>query len=314
MKKITLLILLTFSSLIFFAQEEETVEKEVVEIVEEEQAAEDVAFAIIEDAPIYPGCKGSKSALKKCLQQSIQKHIGRTFNTGLANELGLEAGKKRVIVIFKIDKNGDIVNVRARGPHKRLEEEAIRVVKLLPKMIPGKLRGRPVGVNYTIPITLIVEDDQVIETDQDHSISEAVDTENEELEDIPFAIIEDAPIFPGCEKLDKNLQKMCLQNQISKHVAANFNVDLANEIGLDAGKKKVYVVFKIDKNGTIVDLRARGPHKRLEMEAMRVVKLLPQMTPGKLRGKPVGVKYTLPIILLVEDNKINEENKTPNGN
>ncbi|HBK70418.1 MAG TPA: hypothetical protein DDZ39_01975 [Flavobacteriaceae bacterium] len=139
----------------------------------------------------------------------------------------------------------------------------------------------------------------------EEEVIEVVEEESEP-EDIPFAVIEDVPIFPGCEKLDKNLRKMCMQNQISKHIASNFNTSLANELGLSSGKKRVYVIFKIDKSGNIVDLKARGPHKRLEMEALRVVKLLPQMVPGKLRGKPVGVKYTLPIILLVEGDKKKE--------
>ena len=130
-------------------------------------------------------------------------------------------------------------------------------------------------------------------------------------EDIPFAIIEDVPIFPGCEKLDKHLQKMCFQNKLGKHVGINFNTGLANELNLDNGKKRVYIIFKIDKKGNIVDVKARGPHKKLEMEGLRVIKLLPQMTPGKLRGKPIGVKYTLPITLLVEGKK---ENKDSNGN
>lgn len=130
--------------------------KEIVEVEEEEEMG-DIPFSIIEDAPIYPGCKGNKAELKKCLQKSIQKHIGRKFNTGLAGELGLDPGKKRVIVLFKIDKKGNIVDVRARGPHARLEKEGIKVVKMLPKMIPGKQRGRAVGVKYTLPITLQVE-------------------------------------------------------------------------------------------------------------------------------------------------------------
>jgi len=288
-----------------FAQEKETVEEvEVVEVVEEDEVPENVSFSIIDEAPVYPGCKGDKLQLKKCLQYSIKKHVGRKFNSGLANELGLDPGRKKVYAIFKIDKEGNIVDVRARGPHARLEKEAIRVVKLLPKMIPGKQRGRPVGVRYNLPIILLVEKDEVIEEDE---IIEVVEEEEEpENEDIPFEIIEDVPVFPGCEKLEKNLRKMCMQNQIKKHVAANFNVGLANELGLSSGKKNVYVIFKIDKNGDVVDLRARGPHKRLEMEAMRVVKLLPKMVPGKLQGKPVGVKYTLPITLLIEGNQKKE--------
>ncbi|WP_117881798.1 energy transducer TonB [Aureibaculum luteum] len=129
---------------------------QVEEVVEEEVILDDVPFAIIEDAPIFPGCKGNKAALKKCLQEKIMKHVGKNFDVNLTNELGLEAGKKRVIVLFSIDRTGNISKVQARGPHARLEKEAIRVVNSLPKMIPAKQRGIPVGVKYTLPITLEV--------------------------------------------------------------------------------------------------------------------------------------------------------------
>jgi len=138
--------------------EDEAVEvEEIEEVVEEEEVLEDVPFAIIEDAPVFPGCKGSKAEKKKCLQEKIRKHVMKKYNVDLANELGLDPGKKKVYVLFKISKTGAITDVRARGPHKRLENEASRVVKLLPKMIPGKQRGRAVGVKYTLPITLLVE-------------------------------------------------------------------------------------------------------------------------------------------------------------
>jgi len=138
--------------------ENEAVEvEEIEEVVEEEEVLEDVPFAIIEDAPVFPGCKGSKAEKKACLQSKIKKHVNKKYNTGLAGDLGLDPGKKKVYVQFKISKTGSITDVRARGPHKRLEKEAIRVVQLLPKMIPGKQRGRAVGVKYTLPITLLVE-------------------------------------------------------------------------------------------------------------------------------------------------------------
>jgi len=129
---------------------------EIEEVVEEEEIIEEVPFAIIEEAPIYPGCKGSKAARKKCLQQKIREHVNKKYNVGLAEELGLEPGKKKVYVLFKINHKGNITDVRARGPHKRLEKEAVRVVQLLPKMIPAKQRGKAVNIKYTLPITLEV--------------------------------------------------------------------------------------------------------------------------------------------------------------
>jgi protein TonB len=126
------------------------------EIIEDEDVEKDIPFAIIEEPPVYPGCKGSKSEKKKCLQRKITEHVSKKFNTSLAQDLGLSPGKKKVYVQFRIDKKGNIVNVRARGPHKRLEKEAIRVIELLPQMTPGKQRTRPVAVSYSLPITLVV--------------------------------------------------------------------------------------------------------------------------------------------------------------
>lgn len=131
--------------------------KKIVEVNMEEDIMEDVPFAIIEDVPVYPGCKGSKAELKECLQDKIAKHVNSKFNADLASDLGLTPGIKKIFVMFKIDKTGNITDVQARAPHKRLEAEAIRVVESLPKMIPGKQRGRPVGVKYSLPIAFKVE-------------------------------------------------------------------------------------------------------------------------------------------------------------
>jgi protein TonB len=136
---------------------EAVVIEEIIEVEEDEEVMEDVPFAIIEDVPVYPGCKGNKAQLRACLQEQITKHVNRKFNADLASDLGLSPGVKRIFVMFKIDKTGNITDVMARAPHKRLQEEAIRVVNLLPKMTPGKQRGRPVGVKYSLPIAFKVE-------------------------------------------------------------------------------------------------------------------------------------------------------------
>ncbi len=131
--------------------------KKIVEVSMDEDIMEDVPFAIIEDVPVFPGCKGSKAELKECLQDKISKHVNSKFNADLASELGLTPGIKKIFVMFKIDKTGEITDIQARAPHKRLEAEAIRVVQSLPKMIPGKQRGRAVGVKYSLPIAFKVE-------------------------------------------------------------------------------------------------------------------------------------------------------------
>ena len=138
--------------------EDQAVEvNKIADVKEDEDMVEDVPFAIIEDVPVYPGCKGSKEELKACLQEKITKVVNKNFNADLASDLGLTPGVKRIFVMFKIDKTGAITDIQARAPHKRLEQEAIRVIGLIPKMIPGKQRGRPVGVKYSLPIAFKVE-------------------------------------------------------------------------------------------------------------------------------------------------------------
>jgi len=133
-------------------------DKEVISVKEEEEVVEDVPFLVIENVPVFPGCKGNNTKLRACFSSQMSKFVSKRFNAELASDLGLASGSiQRIFVMFKIDKNGNIVNIQARAPHKRLQEEAIRVIKLLPKMTPGRQRGRAVGVRYGLPIVFKVE-------------------------------------------------------------------------------------------------------------------------------------------------------------
>ena len=137
--------------------EEEIVEVEEVEVEEVEEDIED-PFAVIENVPVYPGCeKGNNAKKKACMSEKISKFVQKKFNTELAGELGL-TGRQRINVIFKIDRNGNITGIRSRAPHPRLEKEAARVIGMLPKMKPGKQRGKAVIVPYSLPIVFQVQD------------------------------------------------------------------------------------------------------------------------------------------------------------
>jgi protein TonB len=112
----------------------------------------------IEEAPIFPGCKGSKEMLRKCFEKKIQDHVNQHFDGGLTQKLGLESGKKRIAVQFVIDHQGKVTDIEVRAPHKGLEKETIRVIEKLPQMTPGKQNTEPVRVKYSLPITFKVLD------------------------------------------------------------------------------------------------------------------------------------------------------------
>ncbi|MFD2726795.1 energy transducer TonB [Hyunsoonleella rubra] len=153
----------------------------------------------------------------------------------------------------------------------------------------------------------IVEDTEEVEetvfesteTSQEEVIRDVVRVEDvhveavEEYVEVPFAIIEDAPIFPGCENVAKPERKNCFQEMINAHVSNNFNYpEVALEMGISG---RVYVIFVIAPDGSITKVRTRGPDKMLENEAKRIISKLPKMIPGKQRGKPVSVPFSLPI-------------------
>lgn len=157
----------------------------------------------------------------------------------------------------------------------------------------------------------IVEDEEEIEetviesteTDQEEEIVEIEEVEVEEVEEdieVPFAVIENVPVYPGCEKGNNDTKKKCMSDKITKFVQKKFNTDLAGDLGL-TGRQRINVIFKIDKNGNVVGVRSRAPHPRLEKEAARVINQLPKMKPGKQRGKAVIVPYSLPIVFQVQD-------------
>lgn len=154
----------------------------------------------------------------------------------------------------------------------------------------------------------IVEDEEEVEetiiesteTDRDEiiEVEDVVIEEEEEIIDVPFAVIEDVPVFPGCEDVEKNQLRNCFQEQMNKHIRRNFRYpEIAQEMGI---KGRVFVNFIISEDGSITNIRMRGPDKNLEGEAKRIISLLPNMTPGKQRGRPVRVPFSIPIVFRLQ--------------
>ena len=126
-------------------------------------------------------------------------------------------------------------------------------------------------------------------------------TEEEEYIEVPFAVVEQVPVWPGCENFRSNEElKECFQGKIKKHLLDNFKYpEVALELGIYG---RVYVLFNIDHKGVVSNIRTRGPDKILEKEAYRIISLLPKMKPGNQRGKPVTVPYSIPIHFKFEGN------------
>ena len=113
-----------------------------------------IPFHLVEQIPLFSKCKNSPLLEQsKCFEQQMVKHVIRNFNYPKASLLNKIEG--RVLVQFTINKKGEVVNIKKRGPKngEELEKEAERLIKKLPKFIPGKHNGDFVNVKYALPIT-----------------------------------------------------------------------------------------------------------------------------------------------------------------
>ena len=119
------------------------------------------------------------------------------------------------------------------------------------------------------------------------------ENESEDTQGIVIDIIEDVPIFPGCEAIAISHRRVCLQEKIQEHIKLNFNYPkkaLKRNI-----QGKVYVNFAIEKDGITTILNVRGPHEILEKEAKRIIELLPKMHAGKFKGEPTRMSMSIQI-------------------
>ncbi len=109
-------------------------------VVKEEEVAEEEIFQIVEEMPSYPG---GMQSLYEYLSENIRYPV-------VAMESGIQG---RVYVTFVVEKDGSISDVKVlRGIGGGCDEEAVRVIKAMPKWNPGKQRGRAVRVLYNVPV------------------------------------------------------------------------------------------------------------------------------------------------------------------
>lgn len=245
----------------------------------------DKVFTFVESMPSFPG---GNQALSKYLQDHIQyPEVARQKNI-----------QGTVVVQFIVGANGTIHDPISVGKSKGggLEEEAIRVVKNMPKWIPGKQNGRKVTVRYNLPVRFMINNTQESSSEPSSSASNIVappppprnSQPNSSSADKVFSFVEQMPQFPGGEK---KLMTFLSENT---HYPA-----VAREDGLQG---TVVVQFIVGNDGKLSSISTVGTHHGggLEEEAVRVVKKMPLWIPGKQNSHKVAVLYNLPIRFVLQ--------------
>lgn len=233
----------------------------------------DPAFTVVEQMPEYPG---GQQALIGFLSQNI-KYPATAKNQQIQG---------RVIAQFVVGKDGSISDTHiVRSISPELDTEALRVISLMPKWIPGKQKGEVVNVKYTIPISFNLEKEpkEIKNNNLPECVvvgyaSEQVPSTNQSV----YQVVDEMPKFPGGQE--------ALMSYIAKTIKYPVDAQRAKTQG------RVILQMLIDEQGNVTSpsiIRSVSPS--IDAEAIRVIMSMPQWVPGKNKGEVVKVKYTIPI-------------------
>jgi len=226
------------------------------------------------DVPVYKGCKKwmTYTGKKECVNQRIADFFKENYNTTLLENSKVSPGKVSIFVTFSVDEQGNVVDGTAEGPNEHLENEALRVLKLLPKFSsPAYIKGKSVKFSYSIPIVAIVSH------------------KNNKIVNATY------PVFRGCDKkLTKEEIKKCTVKKIKNFIKLSFNYEIADRSMPLEKSTKFQVDFIINKEGEVEHVNAKANHRAIAIEAIRTAKRLPKFkAPGTIDGKAIDTPFSL---------------------
>jgi protein TonB len=226
--------------------------------------------------------------LKKNPNKDINKRSGVYFAIGLVivmllSYMALEwkTYEKPNTYAHELSKPDDIIDEEhiekftvEKPKIKQVLPQEIEIIEDDPEVIETEIQSSEANPDTEV---LAVEDIEVIEADIEPEVS--------------WVTIEEVPVFPGCE--NEKDKRACFGEMIQKHIGNVFRYpEQEQELGIQG---RVNVMFDIKKDGTIGNIRMRGPNDNLENEAARIIGKLPKMTPGKQRERNVKVSFAIPI-------------------
>lgn len=235
------------------------------------QQDRDSIYNIVEQMPEFPG---GVAEMMTYLSGNI-KYPEEAKDKGISG---------RVFIGFVVEKDGSVNQVKVmKGIGGGCDDEAVRVVKAMPKWKPGMQKGKPVRVSYMLPISFKLDEGDKSPEEQ---MEQALEKAKKPNKDGVYQIAETMPEYPGG------------MDGLRTFIQENLTVPEKYKDMDTKAEYRVFVQFVVAEDGSItnVELLKPEPSKQdLNDEAVRVVKGMPKWKPGTVDGKPVKVRYTLPV-------------------
>lgn len=242
----------------------------LIPVVSSPHEADPNVFEVVEKMPEFPN--GGMPGLMKYLSDNIRY-------SEAAKVAGIQG---RVTVVFVVDKDGSITNVKIlRGVDAELDKEAIRVISAMPKWIPGMQKGKAVKVRYTVPVMFRLPNEPV-EGKVNEIVVKGVAKPSDNVTGDVYEAVEQMPEFPG--------GMAGLMQYITK------NLRYPEEAKAKGIQGRVTVRVVVNTEGKITNAEVlRSVDPVLDAEALRVASSLPDWKPGMKDGKPVNVRFIFPV-------------------
>ncbi|NPA43681.1 MAG: energy transducer TonB [Chlorobi bacterium] len=143
-----------------------------------------------------------------------------------------------------------------------------------------------------------------------HRERERVRTKSERMEQQAFRdrqrvhkTVDVMPLYPGCENKTQSREeaRKCLNRRLGRYLYRNLEREIFMKYLEPGDDMRIKISFVVDKKGKIRRIRTDSPYKDVDKEIKRVLKQVPQMKPATRKGKPVRIRFLLPLRFKMEE-------------
>jgi len=193
----------------------------------------------------------------------------------------------KVFATFIVEKDGSITGIKIlRGIGAGADEEALRLLSIMPKWHPGLQNGHAIREQYTVPISFTLTDADDKPVRGNYSYKPAADPQSE-----IFTSVENPAGFPGGIE--------AFYRYLSENISYPLEARQKNIQG------KVFVTFIVERDGSLTDIKVlRGIGSGADEEAIRILKASPKWIPGIQNGQIIRQQFTVPISFILSDAKV----------
>ncbi|MBK7761794.1 MAG: TonB family protein [Bacteroidetes bacterium] len=232
-------------------------------------------FEFVEQMPEYPS---GEEAMYAYIYDHLKVPVEMQVNTISG----------RTIVGFYIDTDGDMKNLHIqRSLSNEWDNLVLKAFEGMARWKPGKQNGRAVNVAYSVSVNCNLGNVSSEDVNEPASIDTEPTTKVASGEEEVYDFVEQMAEFPGGENA---LMKFLSQNIKYPNAARENNI-----------KGRVFVEFIVHTDGSIYGIKVlRGIGFGCDEEVIRVVKSMPKWMPAKMNGKPVAMRYKLPVMFAMK--------------